>query len=173
MGWWQGPELQSCITDSSRQIKATAFIGSVEVATNLILVFLVVARPCGIFDNLDMRMLGGICTPVDSWAICLNIRCDTLHKFQFGDVPILYRAVAFANTYLCIHDSLLMVMKVRKCSICLAAHDLIKLRSLGQVAKVHKRANRDDEVPRCSTGNDSNNIPLDITVLATCNLLEP
>ena len=76
------------LVNSGGNIKSSTFIRTIEITTDLRLVFLVV---CGIrwfFDFCYMTSFCNISTPLYCCSILTDAGSDTLKKFKLGNVPV-------------------------------------------------------------------------------------
>ena len=80
-------------------------VSAIQVMADLGFVVLVIARTSGILDFGDMSMFSCICRILEGYTIGLNVGNNTLHKFEFRNIPIVDWSVPLPHSSLCIHDS--------------------------------------------------------------------
>lgn len=105
-------KIKASIMHCCCQVKYLTFISTVQVATNLGFIILVIARSSRVFDFGDMCIFGPICRPLDGYATGAYTGYNTLQELEFGNVPVVDGSILLTTMGLCSKDSIFVSMEL-------------------------------------------------------------
>ena len=139
-------KIKLSLVNGGGDVKTVAFLFSVKMAAYLRFIVMVIHHACWILDYGDVSMFGDMSRPLAGYTVCNDTQSNTLHQFQFWNVPIVDDLVFFSAVTPRLGNGLLVNVESTQGSLYLETSIFMNSLSLHVVAKIHQRMNGNEKV---------------------------